>query len=112
MNYLFYIDVGNKTDIVHLKNYSDARYYAFYEKNQKDNIKCESGTKIKRIRCEHEGKNYLDCKLTDFFLKRVNTKNTFHIIVSKDCFYDNFISYVNKKYGNICKRIDDINSLN
>ncbi len=109
MNYAVYIDVGNKTEIVKLPKYNNVRYYAFYEKNQIDNIKCEPGTKIKRIRCEHEGKQYLDCKLIDFFLKRINTKDTFHCIVSKDGGYDKFINFVNKKNGNICKRLQDLN---
>lgn len=108
MNYFCYIDVGNKSDIVHLKGYPNVRYYAFFEKNQKDIIKCDPGTKIKRIRCEHEGKQYLDCKLIDFFLKRINTENTVHYIVSKDQGYDKFINFVNKKNGNICNRIIDL----
>ena len=91
-NHFCYIDAENRTDIVYLKKYSNVTYYVFLGKNQEDKIKYENGTKVKKIRCEKQGKQFLDCKLIDYVLSRKNTKNTVHDIVSNDNGYDKFIT--------------------
>lgn len=103
-----YIDRENMTNIKTLKKKKNVRYVVFLGKNQEPDIKYEKGTKVKILRCEKQGKQFLDCKLIHYFLQRYNDKNTRHIVVSKDKGYDKFIDYVNTSKGKISKRIENL----
>ena len=109
-NIICYVDGENKANLTHFKPYNNVRYLVFLGKNQKDKIKSEQGVKLKKIRCESDEKQFLDCKLIEYFLNRRNTKNTIHYIVSEDGGYDKCISYVNALNGDISCRIKNFDN--
>ena len=77
--------------------------------HQTDDIKCEQGMRIKKIKMDKEGKDYLDCHLIDSITKRKNLPNTTHYIVSHDKGFEPWVNYLNSKAKKvIAKRIDKI----
>lgn len=96
MNYIC-IDYENRPDLNNLKYYPNVKYIVFIGAKQTDNIRFKAGTKIRKIKLKHTGKDYLDCSLIDFILKRIGMKDTFFSIISKDTGFDPWVDYINEK---------------
>lgn len=111
-NYL-YVDYENLSNINSLPKLKKAKFFIFVGNKQQCKIKYEQGISVKIIQCKVIGKNFLDCMLTHFLLKRINAKNVFHFIVSKDKGFDSWCNYINfGKDTQIVKRIENFNNLN
>ena len=109
MNYIC-IDYENRPNLNHFKRRQGVKYVVFIGAKQTDNIRCEAGTKIRKIKLKHTGKDYLDCNLIDFICKRTGIKDTFFFIVSKDTDFDPWVDYINEKYKiRKVKRIETLN---
>lgn len=104
-----YIDLENKPILPLLKAYNNVKYIIFYGANQNAKIKSEIGCRIQKIICEKIGNNFLDCKLIDYFSKRIRIKDSEHYIISEDNGYDDWINYYKTAYK--ANNINRYNSL-
>lgn len=112
MIFYIYIDFENMSYLQTLPSISNGRYFVFLGANQKDSIKYCQGIRVKKIKCERQEKDFLDCKLIDCFLKRKNIKNVYHYIISKDKGFDSWINFTKATSPNTnIKRIENFNEI-
>lgn len=99
MNHIVCIDYENRADITNLRCYSDVKYVSFIGKNQKDNLKAQSGTRLSRKRMDQVGKDFLDWNIIEYVNNRLNNEDTKFLIVSDDSIFDSFSRFVNMTHN-------------
>lgn len=99
MNHIVCIDYENRADITNLRYYSDVKYVSFIGKNQKDNLKAQSGTRLSRKRMDQVGKDFLDWNIIEYVNNRLNNEDTKFLIVSDDSIFDSFSRFVNMTHN-------------
>ena len=72
MNIYIYVDLENMSMLKKIPRKDNFRYFIFVGANQSFNLKIEQSVRIKKIKSENIKKDYLDHKLVDFILRRMN----------------------------------------